>query len=74
MKRLKQMIIIIMLLFIFSTTAYGTNDEIMKQQQSSLNISGFIDASQKYTEEIFPDLNLSDLMESAIKGEVTNNV
>jgi len=72
MKRLKQMIIIIMLLLTFSTTVYGTNAEIMQEQQSTLNISGFIDASKKYTEEIFPDLDLADLMESAIKGEVTN--
>ena len=72
MRRLKQIIIIIILLFTFSTTVYGTNADIIQEQKSSLNISGFINESKKYTEEIFPDLDLSELMESAIKGEVTN--
>lgn len=72
MKKIIQMIIIIMLLIIFTTTVYGTNSEVLAQQQNELNISGFIEESKKYTEEIFPDLNLSNLLESAIKGEVNN--
>lgn len=71
MKKFTQMIIIIVFLLMFTTNVYGMNDEIMQEQQSTLNISGFIDASKKYTEEIFPDLDLSNLLESAIKGEVT---
>ena len=72
MKKITQMIIIIMLLIIFNTTVYGTNTEIIKEQQGTLNISGFIEESKKYTEKIFPDLDLSNLLESAIKGEVNN--
>ncbi len=72
MKKIIQMIIIIMLLITFSTTVYGTETDVIEEQKTSLNISGFIEESKKYTEEVFPDLDLSNLLESAIKGEVTN--
>lgn len=72
MKKTIQMIIIIILLITCTNTVYATNSQVLEAQQNSLNISGFIEESKKYTEEIFPDLDLSSLFESAIKGEVND--
>lgn len=72
MKKIIQMIILIMLLITYTKPVYATNSQILEAQQNSLNISGFIEESKKYTEEIFPDLDLSLLFQSAIKGDVND--
>lgn len=72
MKKIIQMIIIIVLLIVFSTTAYASEASIIEEQKTLLNISGFIEEAKKYTEEVFPDLDLPDFLEMAIKGEVNN--
>ena len=51
--------------------SYAT-DEIISSQMDALNLSSFINEGQKYTEDIFPDVDLNNLLNSAIKGEVNN--
>lgn len=70
----KRTIIIIMLIFLFLLTnqVQAVDDSIIESQSLELNISGFIEESKKYTEKIFPDVDLSNLLESAIKGEINN--
>lgn len=63
-------IFILINLFIFPNT-YAT-DEIISSQMETLNLSSFINEGSKYTEEIFPDINLNNLLNSAIKGEIDN--
>lgn len=73
MKKITTVIImLIFLLLLAPNNVYALDQEIISQQQSALNISGFIEESKKYTEKIFPDMDLGDLLESAIKGEVNN--
>lgn len=72
MKKIIQMIIIIVLLIVFSTTVYASEASIIEEQKTLLNISGFIEEAKKYTEEVFPDLDLPNFLEMAIKGEVNN--
>lgn len=66
--------IIIALLFLslFSSQVQAVEESIIEAEKSSLNISGFIEEAQKYTKEIFPDVDLSNILNSAIKGEVNN--
>lgn len=66
--------IIIALLFLslFSPQVQAVEESIIEAEKSSLNISGFIEEAQKYTKEIFPDVDLSSILNSAIKGEVNN--
>lgn len=40
---------------------------------SILNISDFINQSENYTQENFPNLDINDLLNSAINGKVDNN-
>ena len=73
----KKIIISIIIFFIFIPSlcfATETTDtqEIMNSQSESLGISDFISQAQKYTQDTL-DMNVSELFNSAIKGEVDNS-
>ena len=38
----------------------------------TLNLSSFMKEGEKYTKDVFPDMNLNELLNSAIKGDVDN--
>lgn len=67
----KIIIIFILINFSISPIVYST-DEIISSQMDALNLSSFINEGQKYTEDIFPDIDLNQLLNSAIRGEVDN--
>lgn len=69
---MKKIIIIFILIYlsIFSNT-YAT-DEIISSQMETLNLSSFMKEGEKYTKDVFPDMNLNELLNSAIKGDVDN--
>ncbi len=67
----KIIIILICTYFIIIPKSFAT-DEIISSQMEALNISSFIKEGEKYTKDVFPDINLSDLLNSAIKGEIDN--
>ncbi len=64
-------ILLILIYLIIFPKSYAT-DEIISSQMDSLNLSSFIDEGEKYTEHVFPDINLNDFLNSAIKGKVDN--
>lgn len=69
---IKKIIILLILIFMFlSNTSYAT-EEIIASQMESLNISSFIKEGQAYTKKSFPDINIEDLLTSAIKGKIDN--
>lgn len=49
-------------------------DEIFTSQIDSLNINDFLNSAQKFTEENFPDLNLTEVFNNSITGTVGNNL
>ncbi len=69
---IKKIIILFILIYIFIIPKTYATDEIISTQMEALNLSSFIDEGEKYTEDIFPDIDLNDLLNSAIKGEVDN--
>lgn len=74
MKYLRQIIILVcFLLIICSDTVFATNDNILESQQESLGISAFIEESEKYTKDVFEDMDVDKLLKSAMKGEVNND-
>ena len=48
-------------------------DEILNSQIDSLNIREFLNSAQDFTKEAFPDLNIIDLFNSSITGNLGNN-
>ena len=68
------LITFIIILIIPINNAYCENaEETLKSQQSEFRINDFIDSAQKYGGEFFEDINVSDFLNNAIKGEVNNS-
>lgn len=69
---IKRILVIFVLIYLtIIPNSYGT-DEIISSQMETLNLSSLMKEGEKYTEDIFPDIKLNDLLNSAIKGEVDN--
>lgn len=76
MKKQKTKLLIIFItfitFFIIRSPCFASKEEILKSQSESLNISGFLSEANKYTKEAFSDLDVNELMNNAIKGNVDN--
>ena len=68
---IKKIIIIFFIISSICVTSYAT-DEIIKEQMSSLKISDFISESENYTKDTFPNLDINELLNSAISGQINN--
>lgn len=74
MKYLKQVVILICFCIVScSNVVWATDDSILESQKESLGISSFIEESEKYTKEVFDDMDVDELLKSAMKGEVNND-
>ena len=76
MKNLKKIFIIIMLLFyiFLPKISYANEEETIKEQQEEFKIEDFIKNSETYIEgEFFEGLDLDNILDNAIKGEIDNN-
>lgn len=68
----KKIFLLICIIYIFFTNTIYATDTIIESQLNELDLSAFIKAGENYTKEIFPDINVDELLKSAIKGEVDN--
>ena len=69
MLKVKQIIIIFLILIFFSQNVFAV-EEIIEEEKEVLGISKFIEEAEKYTKESFPDLDINELMNKSIKGEI----
>lgn len=73
MRDIKKIIIIFIVIISISTTVYST-DEIISSQLDALNLSSFVKEGEKYTKEVFKDINIENLIQSAITGDIDNEI
>ena len=71
-------ILIIILIISKATVAYCNNEEnidenTIQSQQNTFGINSFLENSKKYTGDFFDDIDISDILSSAIKGEIDNS-
>ena len=68
-------IIIVSTIISKTTTSYCSDidENTLQSQQESFGISSFIENSKKYTGEFFEDIDISNILNSAIKGEIDNS-
>ena len=81
---MKKLIIIILFIFMIPNMVFAestenseteniqTDEEIMDSIQEEFNISDFIEEAEKYTGDFLDDMSISDILNSAIKGEIDN--
>lgn len=71
-KLLKILIILCIILSYSGIDSYAENEEIFEEQMKTLNISDFISETQKYTDESIGEININEILTSAITGKVEN--
>lgn len=65
-------VIIIIITIILIPSYSNATEAIVNDQMEALNLSTFIREGEKYTKEAFPDLDVKDLINKSITGEVNN--
>lgn len=73
-KRLWHIIIIAILIILVSSEKYASNltTQMIEEQEQNFGISNFIDETEKYTKEFSEDIDVSGIINSAIKGKIDN--
>ena len=75
MKHKKKCVIILIFLILFTLhTKVFAMQEVMDSQMDALNISSFIKEANKYAKGTFQDIEVGDLLNSAIKGDVNTGI
>ncbi len=52
---------------------YAETNETLKSQEEALGISGFIEETEKYTENTFSDIDLNSIYENALSGNMNTS-
>lgn len=73
MKKLITIFAILICIFSTSISIADTEDEVINSQMDSFNISNFIDEANKYSNDILKDIDIQELLNNAIKGELDTN-
>ncbi len=68
---------IILLILPINTMAYSdnenTNISVLEEQQSEFGIQKFIQNSKEYTDDFFEDIDMNNILEDAIQGNIDNS-
>ncbi len=67
------MIVVVSVVAVGGTSCADTGTQTMKEQQEEFKIQDFIKGAEGYSGEFFEGINVSDVLEQAIKGNVDNS-
>ena len=73
MKKLITIFAILICIFSTSISKADTEDDVINSQMDSFNISNFIDEANKYSNDILKDIDIQEVLNNAIKGELDTN-
>lgn len=76
MKKIFLHILIIFIIIIFlasKVNAESITTQMIQKEKEKFGITNFIEETHKYTDEFFDDMNISDMINSAIIGKIDNN-
>lgn len=65
-------IISIIFINIMSTKVSANDEDTLTEQQNEFGISEFIEEANKYTGEFFEEIDINNIFQDAIKGEIDN--
>ena len=74
MKRLRIVILFFVIIILSITKIYASQgqDDMIKEQQEEFGIQNFLKSSKEYMGEFFEDVDVNDILQDAMKGEVDN--
>lgn len=67
------MIVVVSVVAVGGTSCADTGTQTMKEQQEEFKIQDFIKGAEEYSGEFFEGIDVSDVLEQAIKGNVDNS-
>lgn len=74
---MKKFIFIVFIIFTIYPISYvraeSLTQQMIKEEQETFGISDFVKETDKYTNDFFEDINISDVLNSAINGKVDNS-
>ncbi len=70
---MKKILILTLLIFVIPNVSYGV-EEATQDQLEALNLGSFITEGEKYTEEVFPNINIQELITKGITGQINNSI
>lgn len=69
----KTICFVLVFIFIIFSNQYVKADEMMDEQKEIFKISDFIKESKNYAGDFFDDIDISDMLNNAIQGNIDNN-
>ncbi len=76
---MKKILFTIIIIFAITGQAYNTyavenetQEELLKEQEQNFGISSFIENSKKYTGDFFEGIDINEIFQTAVKGEVNH--
>lgn len=73
MKRLVKILLVVIFIMLPATHVYASNEETIQEQQKEFGIQDFLKNSKQYMGEFFEDIEMEEILNDAIKGEVDNS-
>ncbi len=73
MRKIIRILLIMLSILLITTTCYGNQKQTLQEQQEEFGIEDFLQEAENYSGEFFKDINMKDVLEDAIKGEVDNS-
>ena len=64
-------ILVLLIINIITNNTYATN-EIIDSQLEALDMSSIVREGKKYTSEVFPDINIENILSETINGNINN--
>ena len=80
---MKKAIVLFLIMFVMyptrsiskeNTTIEVSQTEILSSQKEAVNISKFVDEAQKYTKDVYEDIDFNQLLNSALQGNIDNKL
>lgn len=73
MKRLVGILVIVLLMILPAQKVYADNEETIQEQQEEFGIQDFLKNSEQYMGEFFEEVDIGEVLNDAIQGEVDNS-
>lgn len=67
-----KIIISFMIIIVLNNVSYAS-EEIIEAGKKAYGIDAFLEEAENYTNQVFPDLNIENFLDSSIKGEIDLN-
>lgn len=71
---MKKILLLTLLIFLLVPNVSFSTETIVEDQMKALNLRTFIEESGKYTNEVFPELDVQELITKSLTGKVDNGI